>query len=551
MTDGMEPKDADLDKEADPDDTATCENADGQTESDTFLTENDPVSKTKNETANELNDESISVNYKDLNLIQRLKLDHPFRRRFTHTLWLFWAFVGLGWSVGQMGPSFPDLRLIVKQDIDSASWLFTIHSVGYMVGSFGGGILYDHCYKLSLIIGSTFMLAVFTTVIPWCKWFPLMLTVRFFTGLGCGGLDTGGNADLVSLWDEEGRPYMQALHFCFGFGGIIAPLVVEPFLAKKECVLLVNNTGINQAFLDSEDNVSMTTINDSMTTMGLDWTNIDSGQNSANISCIDQYGETNIHYAYLISFFVIGSSMIGFIYMYLESKCKKKIRHMAADKSNNPRPDKLSYQLKAIFLVLLFIIMMTYCAVEDTFSGFLATFCIGHLKWDKGTASFATSVHWSAFSVGRFSGIFLIKCFKPVQLMFAYLIMLMCGLTGLLIVSVIYSPALVWIFIGFSGFSMSIVFPCLFTWTEESILKVSGKISAMFLIAASGGLMLNPLFLGYVMDNIAPIYFIHIILSESILCFLIFLLLLILVRKYVVVPNPAPLNMEVVVKASE
>ncbi|KAL4216957.1 hypothetical protein ACF0H5_023415 [Mactra antiquata] len=393
------------------------------------------------------------------------------------------------------------------------------------------------------------ILSVFTTVTPWCKWFPVMLAVKFFTGLGCGGLDTGGNADLLSLWDEEGRPYMQALQFCYGLGGIIAPLVVEPFLAKKECVLLVNDTGINQAFLDSEDNVSMATINDSMATMGLNWTNTDSGQNSANKSCNDQYGETNIHYAFLISFFVIGSSVIGFIYMYLESKCKNKVRHMAADKSNHAQPDKLSYRLKAIFLVLLFIIMMTDCAVEDTFSSYLATFCISHFKWDKGTASFATSVHWSAFTVGRFSGIFLIKCFKPVQLLFAFLIMLSCGLTGLLIASVTYSSALVWVFIGFSSFSMSIIFPCLFTWTEESIITVSGKISAMFLIAASGGLMLNPLFLGYIMDNIAPIYFIHIILSESILCVSIFLLLLILVRKYVV-PSSTPLNLEVVVKTS-
>jgi FHS family Na+ dependent glucose MFS transporter 1 len=60
-------------------------------------------------------------------------------------------------------------------------------------------------------------------------------------------LQTGGNADLVSLWDEEGRPYMQALHFCFGFGGIISPLVTEPFLAQKECLDVDRNrTGICQ-----------------------------------------------------------------------------------------------------------------------------------------------------------------------------------------------------------------------------------------------------------------------------------------------------------------
>lgn len=38
---------------------------------------------------------------------------------------------------------------------------------------------------------------------------------------------------------------MQALHFSFGFGGIISPLVLEPFLAEKICVPIMhhNQTG--------------------------------------------------------------------------------------------------------------------------------------------------------------------------------------------------------------------------------------------------------------------------------------------------------------------
>ena len=35
--------------------------------------------------------------------------------------------------VGLMGPSFPDLRLIVQQDIDTASWLFTTFSIGKLL----------------------------------------------------------------------------------------------------------------------------------------------------------------------------------------------------------------------------------------------------------------------------------------------------------------------------------------------------------------------------------------------------------------------------------
>jgi fucose permease len=225
---------------------------------------------------------------------------------------------------------------------------------------------------------------------------------------------------------------------------------------------------------------------------------------------------------------------------------------MAADKSEIPRPDKLPFKLKVVFLILLFGFMMTYCAVEDTFAGFLATFCINYLGWSKGTSSFATSTYWASFSFGRFSGIFLIKVFKPVQLLWVYCLALMSAFVGLLIVALTFTTELVWMFIGLAGFSMSIIFPCIFTWTEESILKVTGMISSMFLIAASGGLMLNPLFLGYLMDNFSPIWFVYLLLIQSVVCFLLFLTVFILVRKYINFTSlPKPLDIEIVVSEQE
>lgn len=273
---------------------------------------------------------------------------------------------------------------------------------------------------------------------------------------------------------------------------------------------------------------------------------------SSNSTCEDVYGETNIHVSYLVSFFIIFSSCIPFFVMYFNILCKKRPHVIAADKSEIPRPDKLPFKLKVIFLVLLFGFMMTYCAVEDTFSGFLATFCINHLNWSKGTSSFATSTHWAAFSIGRFSGIFLIKFFKPVQLLCTYCILLMSAFVGLLIVSITMTTELVWVFIAIAGFSMSIIFPCIFTWTEESILKVSGMISSMLLIAASSGLMLNPRLLGYLMDKFTPMWFVYLLLAESCLCFSLFMAVCILVRMFVNVPGVSTkCNVETVFPAQE
>ena len=47
---------------------------------------------------------------------------------------------------------------------------------------------------------------------------------------------------MISLWDGKGRSYMQALHFCLGFGGIMSPIATEPFLAKPVCKSTLGNS---------------------------------------------------------------------------------------------------------------------------------------------------------------------------------------------------------------------------------------------------------------------------------------------------------------------
>ncbi|KAH3718192.1 hypothetical protein DPMN_060991 [Dreissena polymorpha] len=478
-------------------------------DTDAFLPEED-IEKIDQHHA-EIND--TPDNYKHLRLCARLKVDLPYRRRFIHSFGLFWTYIGLGWMLGQTGPSLPDLQQIVNQDLESASWLFTICALGYVLGSLFGGVLYDRFDKLLLISLSCFLMGLSTGFVPYCESFPLMLTMRFLSGLGAGSLDTGGNADILSIWDAEGRPYIQALHACFGFGGIIAPLVTEPFLSKFEVISKLNVTGANTT--------EITTV----------------------------YGKTSIHYSYLISLFVIFSGGIPFFVMFVRNKCSNNTRDMVAPKLNQKRPDKLSLWLKTFLYILLSLLMLLYCAVEDTFSGFLATFCVNYLKWDKGISSFATSLHWVGFSIGRFLGIFLITFFRPVQLLCSYQIFLILAFIAFTVCSFKFTVTGVWIFIPLAGFSMSVIWPCIFMWTEESILEVTGKIASMLLIASSSGMLFNPLMVGYLMQNISPVAFVFVLLAESFLCFGTFLLIFLLVKKFIKNP-PRSADTEIVVSPS-
>lgn len=205
---------------------------------------------------------------------------------------------------------------------------------------------------------------------------------------------------------------------------------------------------------------------------------------------------------------------------------------MTAAKTNSKRADKLPLKLRIALFILLSSFMLTHCAVEDAFSGFFATFCVSQFQWGKDTSSFATSLHWAAFSLGRLSGIFVVRYITPINMLQGYSIALIASFLGLLIASLTNTIPLVWLFIATTGFSMSVIIACIFTWTEETILRVTGQISALLLVSASAGVMINPLVLGYLMDNYSPMWFLYLMLGESVLCFSFLLIINLIMRHY-------------------
>ncbi|XP_060561454.1 sodium-dependent glucose transporter 1B-like, partial [Ruditapes philippinarum] len=326
-----------------------------------------------------------------------------------------------------------------------------------------------------------------------------------------------GNVNIISLWDTEGGSYMQALHLSFGLGGILSPLATEPFLAKPVCSQPVHGNTNNSGLYLNDSSVNAT-------------------------SFVMSYGSTNIHFAYLITCcFVLSSSVPFFIIYYKWTGSDLKTTSQDGS-CNKHRLTPLPARQKSLVIALLFFIFLTYCAVEDTFFGYLATFCISYLQWSSSTSSYATSLFWTTYSVGRLAGVFLIKWFLPVQLLSSFLALLIISFVGLLIASLTYSIELVWLFIALVGFAMSITFPCVFSWTHENVIEVTGVISSVFLIAASSGQMLNPLFLGYLMDNISPIWFVFILLGESCLCLATFMTVYNYTLRCISVSSPSPMD---------
>ncbi len=70
-------------------------------------------------------------------------------------------------------------------------------------------------------------------LMPHCSSLTQLFTMAAINGFSIGSFDTAINVWILEMWGEASGPYMQALHFTYGIGSFVAPLICEPFLSKE------------------------------------------------------------------------------------------------------------------------------------------------------------------------------------------------------------------------------------------------------------------------------------------------------------------------------
>ncbi|OWF50543.1 sodium-dependent glucose transporter 1-like [Mizuhopecten yessoensis] len=152
------------------------------------------------------------------------------------------AFFSLGLCIAIPGPTLIDLGERVQSDTTHMALVFTARSVGYLLGALVGGFLFDIFDKQLLLCVTLFLASLATCVIPWALTLVVLAVMFSLQGIAMGVLDTGGNALCVRIWGKRSSPYIQVMHFAFGIGAFIAPLLSQPFLHE---VSLANTSSTN------------------------------------------------------------------------------------------------------------------------------------------------------------------------------------------------------------------------------------------------------------------------------------------------------------------
>jgi FHS family Na+ dependent glucose MFS transporter 1 len=147
-------------------------------------------------------------------------------RRLTSTLAYYGAFTGLGMVAAILGPTLPGLAQQTHASLSAISSLFTARSLGYLLGSLKIGRWFDLLPGHTLMAALIACMAATLALVPFIPTLWILIGLMLLMGVAEASVDVGGNTLLMRVHQQGVGPFMNGLHFFFGLGAFLAPVIL-------------------------------------------------------------------------------------------------------------------------------------------------------------------------------------------------------------------------------------------------------------------------------------------------------------------------------------
>ena len=154
----------------------------------------------------------------------------------TRTLLYALAFIALGLITASLGPTLPALAAHTRTTTGQISWLFIARSAGTITGALLLGKLYDRAAGHPVLAGALCTAAATLVTVPQLRRLWVLAPVFVITGIASATINVGGHALIARTHGARVGPHLSFIHFAYGAGGLLAPLLAKPFAGRADAV---------------------------------------------------------------------------------------------------------------------------------------------------------------------------------------------------------------------------------------------------------------------------------------------------------------------------
>lgn len=473
--------------------------------------------------------------------------------KYILTFSLFFCYFAYGVNFYVVGPTLIELAALFQTTIEQICLIYTVRSAGYTFGSLSGFLFKYINRQLTFVFFLTLM-GITLVLMPHVKTLTYLFVLAGINGFSIGSFDTAINVWVLEIWAEESGPFMQALHFTYGIGSFVAPLICEPFLSSES---IHGSHGPPLASAPSSPSPSIIVppflSSTTPTPLSLASTITAKINDSFDTITSDKNGPINpidpIEYLIYIPYSIAGAItvfaalivLIMYYYKKYEPPTKEERRlhskrsgHTQRSKDetmleNGLKPGKKSLRDRmppfiTVWLVVMGSLFLTFfVGMEQMHLQFLPTFAVNtELDISPSTAAMMSSAAAFAFTIGRCLSIPLAIKVKPVVILYTNHFLMLLG-TILLAIYANNSEKMLWVGNVILGVGFSSVYASIYAFLEQQ-LSVTNRIGSVFVFAGGLTAALSPSVVGqYIEAN--PLILVWFNLACCLLCLVIFVII--------------------------
>jgi fucose permease len=151
------------------------------------------------------------------------------RQSLTQTVLYALAFIGLGLVTASLGPTLPALAAQTHVTASEISRLFVARAIGTIAASMTLGKLYDRHAGHPVLGVALLGAALLMFALPFIPALPFLFCAFLCVGVCSLVINVGGHTLVVAANREHPALFLNSIHFAFGLGGFLAPLIAKQF----------------------------------------------------------------------------------------------------------------------------------------------------------------------------------------------------------------------------------------------------------------------------------------------------------------------------------